>query len=353
MGQKPSSTVLASELNSPDLILPAAAQAAAAQAALVAQAQAAQAAQQATASKGGGYSINSLPGRGGHGHQSYDEILISGSGPPHHSNTIDRTGGTSSRNSTTEGSMPRSASVKKSIMKKPTTTSASSAAASTALSNDCQYAQLLFENTPNKRSYSSSNHFTVDDSVLYINNSQGTGVAGPTNSTSSHIGSTNSPRQYQASGTGGLYATIDHSRRHGSKNSSKINNSNPNSGILTTSASAGQQGQQATTASSGRPAKGLMHSASCPFKQERGHDVPHSKKQTQSTPQPTPARNSAGSRSGTLKRVAFKDEQTVHDDGASSVRSKNLEGILKGKSVLPSPVSCPELWNPGLEFTWL
>ena len=57
--------------------------------------------------------------------------------------------------------MPRSASVKKSIMKKPTTTSASSAAASTALSNDCQYAQLLFENTPNKRSYSSSNHFTV------------------------------------------------------------------------------------------------------------------------------------------------------------------------------------------------
>ena len=34
-------------------------------------------------------------------------------------------------------------------------------------------------------------------------------------------------------------------------------------------------------------------------------------------------------------------------------RSKNLEGILKGKSVLPSPVSCPELWNPGLEFTWL
>merc|ERR1712203_1101515 len=34
----------------------------------------------------------------------------------------------------------------------------------------------------------------------------------------------------------------------------------------------------------------------------------------------TPARNSAGSRSGTLKRVAFKDEQTVHDDGASSVR---------------------------------
>ena len=59
------------------------------------------------------------------------------------------------------GSMPRSASVKKSIMKKPTTTSASSAAASTALSNDCQYAQLLFENTPNKRSYSSSNHFTV------------------------------------------------------------------------------------------------------------------------------------------------------------------------------------------------
>ena len=52
---------------------------------------------------GGGYSINSLPGRGGHGHQSYDEILISGSGPPHHSNTIDRTGGTSSRNSTTEG----------------------------------------------------------------------------------------------------------------------------------------------------------------------------------------------------------------------------------------------------------
>ena len=47
--QKPSSTVLASELNSPDLILPAAAQAAAAQAALVAQAQAAQ---QAAASKG-------------------------------------------------------------------------------------------------------------------------------------------------------------------------------------------------------------------------------------------------------------------------------------------------------------
>ena len=34
-------------------------------------------------------------------------------------------------------------------------------------------------------------------------------------------------------------------------------------------------------------------------------------------------------------------------------RSKNLEGILKGKSALPSPVSCPELWNPGLEFTWL
>jgi len=99
--QKPSSTVLASELNSPDLILPAAAQAAAAQAALVAQAQAAQ--QAAAASKGGGYSINSLPGRGGHGHQPYDEILISGSGPPHHSNTIDRTGGTSSRNSTTEG----------------------------------------------------------------------------------------------------------------------------------------------------------------------------------------------------------------------------------------------------------
>ena len=56
------------------------------------------------------------------------------------------------------------------------------------------------------------------------------------------------------------------------------------------------------------------------LQQERGHDVPHSKKQTQSTPQPTPARNSAGSRSGTLKRVAFKDEQTVHDDGASSVR---------------------------------
>ena len=37
-------------------------------------------------------------------------------------------------------------------------------------------------------------------------------------------------------------------------------------------------------------------------------------------PPPTPAtRNGGSSRSGTLKRVAFKDEQTVHeDDGASS-----------------------------------
>ena len=36
-------------------------------------------------------------------------------------------------------------------------------------------------------------------------------------------------------------------------------------------------------------------------------------------PPPTPAtRNGGSSRSGTLKRVAFKDEQTVHeDDGAS------------------------------------
>ena len=36
--------------------------------------------------------------------------------------------------------------------------------------------------------------------------------------------------------------------------------------------------------------------------------------------QQTPVKNAAGSQSGTLKRMAFKDEQTVHDDGASSVR---------------------------------
>ena len=61
------------------------------------------------------------------------------------------------------------------------------------------------------------------------------------------------------------------------------------------------------------------------------HDVPHKKTgvpvqgSTGSTglgSQQTPSlsRNAAGSRSGTLKRVAFKDEQTVHDDGASSIR---------------------------------
>ena len=61
--------------------------------------------------------------------------------------------------------------------------------------------------------------------------------------------------------------------------------------------------------------------------QQSGHDVPHKKTgvPVQATgpgpaQQQTPARNAAGSRSGTLKRVAFKDEQTVHDDGASSIR---------------------------------
>ena len=77
-------------------------------------------------------------------------------------------------------------------------------------------------------------NFASDDSVLYINNS-----SSPQNGASS----TNSPKYSH-------YATIDHSRRHGSKNSSKINNSNTISGSATT----------------GRPTKGLMHSASCPFK---------------------------------------------------------------------------------------
>ena len=79
-------------------------------------------------------------------------------------------------------------------------------------------------------------NFASDDSVLYINNSNS-----PQNQGAS--ASTNSPKYNH-------YATIDHSRRHGSKNSSKINNSNTISGSATT----------------GRPTKGLMHSASCPFK---------------------------------------------------------------------------------------
>lgn len=91
------------------------------------------------------------------------------------------------------GSMSRSSSGKKSIMKKP--------------QNECQYAQLIFEQPPLRP------HFASDDSVLYINNSS-------------------SPK-YQTN-----YATIDHSRRHNKH--SKIN--------------------------SNRSSKGLMHSASCPFK---------------------------------------------------------------------------------------
>ena len=50
---------------------------------------------------------------------------------------------------------------------------------------------------------------------------------------------------------------------------------------------------------------------------------PQIREPQQPPPQPpTPAtRNGGSSRSGTLKRVAFKDEQTVHeDDGASSTR---------------------------------
>merc|ERR1712083_369296 len=72
----------------------------------------------------------------------------------------------------------------------------------------------------------------------------------------------------------------------------------------------------------------------------------HSKKQTQSTPQPTPARNSAGSRSGPLKRVAFKDEQTVHDDGASSVRLIPSTSDLSDGDQPATPVPAPP---PGYE----
>ena len=75
--------------------------------------------------------------------------------------------------------------------------------------------------------------------------------------------------------------------------------------------------------------------------QQSGHEGPHKKTgvaaatqaSTSATPQQTPARNAAGSRSGTLKRVAFKDEQTVHlDDGASSVRC--VQVLLEGDSKL-------------------
>ena len=54
-------------------------------------------------------------------------------------------------------------------------------------------------------------------------------------------------------------------------------------------------------------------------------------------PPPTPAtRNGGPSRSGTLKRVAFKDEQTVHeDDGASSsTRYKNIHVWTPGPWIL-------------------
>merc|ERR1712223_200965 len=118
--QKPSS-VLASELNSPDLILPAAA---------LAQAQAAAAA--SATSKGGGvglsggYSINSLSGRGGHGHQSYEEVLLATTAT--HQGTAGVSTGTTTSRGSTEGSMPRSASAKKSIMKKPSTTTSAQAA---------------------------------------------------------------------------------------------------------------------------------------------------------------------------------------------------------------------------------
>ena len=59
---------------------------------------------------------------------------------------------------------------------------------------------------------------------------------------------------------------------------------------------------------------------------KKQHQQPPPQPPHREQPPPTPAtRNGGSSRSGTLKRVAFKDEQTVHeDDGASpSTRCKN------------------------------
>eukprot|EP00093_Oithona_nana_P006064 06064.XXX_25551_35920_1 [CDS] Oithona nana genome sequencing. len=231
----------ATELNSPDLILPAASKARQ---------------PQIIGSSGSCYAPpNSIRSQKG-----YDEIILTG-------------GGTSSKISS-GGAPPMLA--KKSIMKKPpvplpsnnTSAAITPAAPPVVNQSECQYAQLIFDK--NHR------HFAADDSVLYLN----------TNSSSP---------KYQTT-----YATIDHSRRHHSKKS----NSNSR--------------------------KGLMHSASCPFKGEPHHQQSSVKKSCSSTSnsqQTTPARQpsivstgGSGSRSGTLKRVAFKDEQTVHDDGASSIR---------------------------------